>query len=233
MRALIPFLATLFAAGPALCAAPSCAIPATLETPHAEQASPDQPARIVPIDGYTLALIWTPQHCRRAVPGAESFRCTGGRRFGFSLHGLWPDGEGKSWPQWCAPAPILSRATIAAHFCATPSPQLLQHEWAKHGTCMTGYTPDRYFDLSNRLFAALKFPHMAALSRRPLTADQFRHAVADRNPTVPVEAIRLNLDRKGWLQEMWICLDRRFKATACQPAPADGGKPVLIWRGFR
>ena len=230
MRALIP-LAALVAA-PAF-AAPSCHIPDALDVPHEENASANQPSRVVPISGYTLALIWTPQHCRRSVPGAESFRCTEGKQFGFSLHGLWPDGEGKSWPQYCAPAPILSRATIAAHYCATPSPQLLQHEWAKHGTCMAGYTPDRYFDLSDRLFGQLKYPHMAALSRRPLTADQLRRAFAARNPDVPADAVRFNLDAKGWLQELWICLDKSFAATSC-PAPAgDGDRRLMIWRGFR
>jgi len=115
--------------------------PPNLSTPHIELPG-DQPVRVVPVASYTLALIWTPQHCLRAVTGAESLECNRDTGTRFVLHGLWPDGEGKSWPQWCAPADILPRKVIAAHYWATPSPQLMQHEWAKHGTCMAGTTAE-------------------------------------------------------------------------------------------
>jgi len=217
-------ISLLFAA---LATGPSCSAPTNLPPPHVEAPPPDQPPRAMPIASYTLALIWTPQHCYHAVGGAESFECTRDTGARFVLHGLWPDGEGKSWPQWCAAAPVLPARTIAAHYCATPSAQLLQHEWAKHGTCIAGATPESYFGQSNRLFHALRFPDMAALARTTLTESAFASAFAAGNPGLAAEDIRLNLDKEGWLQEVWLCLDTAFRPMRCA-APAQPSRKVRI-----
>ena len=63
---------------------------------------------------------------------------------------LWPDGKTKEWPQYCRPASLLSERVLAQHLCATPDLQLIQHEWAKHGTC-TSDSPAQFFDHSRRL----------------------------------------------------------------------------------
>jgi len=220
---MIPFLFAALTAAQA----PSCAVPPNLHAPHVELPPADQPVRAMPIASYTLALIWTPQHCFHKVGGAESFEC--GRDTGtrFVLHGLWPDGEGKSWPQWCAAAAALPRKTIAAHYCATPSAQLMQHEWAKHGTCIPGATSDRYFDQSNRLFRRLRFPDMRRLSAAPTSESKFAQAFAAANPGMEPDSIRLNLDKKGWLQEVWLCLDTSFQSMHCA-APAKPSRVVHI-----
>lgn len=189
--------------------------------PHAEGPSVEQPRRIEAIGGYTLALIWAPEHCARPVPGAESFRCGPVGKNGFVLHGLWPDGKGKSWPQWCADAAILSPRTIAAFHAATPSAQLLQHEWAKHGTCM-GTTPKAYFKRSNRLFYRVRYPDMVTLSRQPIDAQTFARAFATANPGMTADMVTLNLDQDGWLREVWLCLDTKFRRERCRmPTPGD------------
>jgi ribonuclease T2 len=208
-------------------AASAQSVPANLATPHIELPPADQPPRVVPIVSYTLALIWTPQHCFHAVGGAEALQCGRDTGSGFVLHGLWPDGEGKSWPQWCGTAPVLPRRTIADHYRATPSPQLLQHEWTKHGTCIAGATPDTYFGQSNRLFFALRFPDMDALTKAPLTEGQFADAFAAANPGTTADSIRLNLDKQGWLQEVWLCLDTNYRALRCA-APALPARVVHI-----
>lgn len=225
-----PLLALLLGATfgvSAVAAAPGCSVPSKLRTPHVELPPADQPPRVMPITSYTLALIWTPQHCHRAVRGAESFSCGSNIGARFVLHGLWPDGEGGSWPQWCAPAAVLPRRTIVEHYCTTPSPQLLQHEWAKHGTCIAGATPDGYFDQSNRLFRSLRFPDMAKLARAPLTEGRFAEAFAALNPGMTAENVRLNLDERGWLQEVWLCLDTAFRPARCA-APARPGRTMRI-----
>ena len=213
--------------GAASAAAPSCPIPSNLQAPHMELPPPDQSPRAMPITSFTLALIWTPQHCFRAVGGAESLQCPRGAEARFVLHGLWPDGAGGTWPQWCAAAPVLSRQTIAAHYCATPSSQLLQHEWAKHGTCIAGATPDGYFGQSNRLFYGLRFPDMTMLARKPLTEARFTEAFAAANSGTTADMVRLNLDPKGWLQEVWLCLDTTFRPARCT-APARPARKVRI-----
>jgi ribonuclease T2 len=230
MRLSVTALGMALIGAPAL-AAPACDVPSNLPTPRIEGPSTRESARLLPIGSYTLSLIWLPQQCRS---DREGFAC-GNRQASFVLHGLWPDGKGKDWPQWCKPAPVLPAATIAAHYCATPSPQLIQHEWAKHGTCMSGYTPDRYFTQSNSLFDSFVSPNMRGLSYRRQTVASVQRAIADANPGMRADMVRLNLDKKGWLREVWLCLDTRFKYKTC-PVQQGGAKPgdrVMIWRGGR
>jgi ribonuclease T2 len=117
--------------------------------------------------------------------------------------------------------------------CTTPSAQLIQHEWAKHGTCM-GTTPDAYFATSSGLYARLRYPDMDALSRRPLTVGQFTAAFAAANPGIPATSVRVTAT-KGWLDELWLCLDTSYNYTRCKTGTG-GLAPnarLKIWRGKR
>ena len=218
-----------------------CRLPAVLPVPGNYQASEHDPVRDVPIVGYSLAISWAPQYCRsgEGMGGTfdKSFECAGKRsRFGFVLHGLWPDGEGRSWPQYCRPVGRLSPATIRANLCATPSADLLQHEWAKHGSCMAR-DPDSYFAQARRLYDPLRFPDMNRLSRdRRLTVSDFVRAFVSLNarsqPGLRSSHIRVRT-AGGWLLELSICLDERQRSVACpigkHGAPA--GQRLRIWRG--
>lgn len=189
----------------------------------------------MPIGGYTLAVTWAPQYCHgHARDAAAKFECASGHRFGFTLHGLWPDGVGKVWPQYCRATTLLPRATIAAHLCATPSVQLVQHEWAKHGTCTTD-RPAAFLARSRRLYARLRYPDMNALSRKPLTAGRFAEAMARANPGLAATMMRVTADRGGWLEEVWLCLDKNYRYRRC-PATQGGlaaNAKLKIWRGVR
>lgn len=213
----------------------SCSIPSQIARPHPELPTDRQPQRLLPIGGYTLALTWSPEYCHgQASEGGNAIECGTGNRFGFTLHGLWPDGIGKDWPQYCRATPLLSPATIRANLCATPSPQLLQHEWAKHGTCLPGLDPDSYFKRSTGLYAALRFPDMDALSREQgLTVGRLAAALAAANPAIPAEAIRVTVNERGWLNELWLCLDKRFAYVRCRAdsGGASAATTLKIWRG--
>lgn len=227
-------LAALAMSSVAAAQARRCEVPASVPVPRPDGPSVREPRRVLPIGGYTLALTWAAQFCHEnaAKPSAR-FQCGSGNRFGFTLHGLWPDGEGKDWPQYCAAAPILSPAEIRRNLCVTPSAQLLQHEYAKHGTCM-GVTPTAYFARARALYGRLKTPDMAALSRRPtLTAGAFAAAFARANPGLAPGMLRITTNRRGWLEEVWLCLDKRFAAATC-PAHQGGlasSARLRIWRG--
>ena len=212
-----------------------CSVPASLPRPHPDLASTREPQRLRPIGGYTLALTWAPEFCHAQKRGTTAgFECGSGNRFGFTLHGLWPDGIGAEWPQYCRTTTLLPAALIRQHICSTPSAQLLQHEWSKHGTCMQT-TPADYFARSTGLYGKLAYPDMAALSRRPLDAGKLAAAFAAANPGVPASAVRVTVNKKGWLDELWLCLDKRFAYTRC--AAGSGGisdtSSVKIWRGRR
>ena len=231
-------LALGLAAVPAMACAQSyaCAVPERLTAPRPDLPDAGQPRRVVPIGGYTLAITWSPQQCRTAGRD-DRFRCAGGGgRFGFTLHGLWPDGEGRQWPQYCTATGIVPERTVRQTLCATPSVQLIQHQWAKHGTCMPGETPDRYFARARALYGRIRYPDMAALSRRPgLTVGQFSRAFAAANPGLAPAMFRVTRTRDGWLDEIWLCRDTALRPARCPAhqggaAPAD---PLRIWRGRR
>jgi ribonuclease T2 len=211
-----------------------CEVPVGVQRVRPDLPSPSQPRRVLPIGGYTLALTWAPQFCReRGQRDSASFQCGSGNRFGFTLHGLWPDGEGKDWPQYCRDTGLIPQPVIRANLCATPSAQLLQHEWAKHGTCMAGESPASYFRRATALYARLRYPDMAALSRSSLTAGRLAAAIARANPGLPANAMRITATRDGWLDEVWLCLDKRYRYARC-PAHQGGlatGRRVKIWRG--
>lgn len=224
----------------AMAQAYQCSVPPGIQRVRPDLPSEREPARNLLIGSYTLAITWSPQYCREhADRDASGLQCggggTGGNRFGFTLHGLWPDGTGKAWPQYCSATALLPQAVIKAHLCATPSAQLMQHEWSKHGTCMPGYRPDRYFRQSNALYAKLRYPDMDALSRSPLTAGRFALAMASANPGLRADMIRVTATRDGWLDELWLCLDTRFRYERC--TAGSGGLPastsLKIWRGGR
>jgi len=230
MRIGLPLLlATLLIAPACAKQAPSCEVPATLPRPMLEGPTADQPRRILPIGGYTLAASWSPQYCiDKSSSPRDRVRCGGDNSFGFTLHGLWPDGEGKQWPQYCKPTRLVPDAVIREHLCSTPSPQLIQHEWEKHGTCMAEKPAD-YFAQAGKLFAELTFPDMKELSGRTMTAIEFQRKFADANPGMRPEEMRLNVTKAGWLEEVWICLDKRFHRQAC-PAHQGGASPGQVIR---
>jgi ribonuclease T2 len=98
--------------------------------------------------------------------------------------------------------------------------------------------PDAYFRAARLLFNAIEFPDMARLSREPergtpLTAQVLAERFADLNEGLPAHAITVKANRKGWLQEIGICLGRDFKPRQCpahtRRTPAT--MAIKIWRG--
>lgn len=218
---------------PALAQAYQCRAPVTVAVPAAPR---DGPVRRVPITGYTLALSWSPEYCHgRETRVADRRQCSGrDGRFGFVVHGLWPEGRGAAWPQWCPAQRAPTGRELARNLCMTPSAALLAHEWAKHGACMSP-TPESYFGTVRLLWNGLRWPDFDRLSRREnLTAGRIRLEFAEANPGWQPEHIGLVVNERGWLEEMRLCYDRAFAPTRCDArrfGPGDA-LPVTIWRGL-
>lgn len=209
---------------------PQCRLPPRVEAPALP--APDGPRRVLPIAGYTLALSWSPEYCRtRGRDPRAAFQCGGELgRFGFILHGLWPESAPGLWPQWCAARPVPAE-TVRRNLCMMPSPDLIAHEWAKHGTCMAR-TPEGYLRASAALVGSLRFPDMIGLSRRPgLTAGDLRVALRKATPFLPVSAIRVKANGRGWLQEVHVCYGKDFMPAPCADQGATDSAPLKIWRG--
>lgn len=224
---------TLFAPAAAQAQAPACKTPDRIAIPRLEQPRRGEPVRKTAVTGYLLSLSWSPQHCagvRNPKGARDRFQCSGENgRFGWVLHGLWPEADHPGYPQWCRPAKIVPQPVLRRHMCMTPSVQLLQHEWAKHGTCMSPH-PAAYFRAAEILFDAVKFPDMQKLSAHPQTAGSIRRAFAEVNKGISAPMIGVVVDRDGWLKEVRLCLGARMRPQRCKPfqAGADERRRVQV-----
>ena len=224
-------LAALAWPGAAAGQAYQCRVPATVPAARAETG----PANRAAISGYTLALSWSPEYCRgKERSAADRLQCSGAMgRFGFVVHGLWPEGA-KSAPQFCGHVGPPPPAVIRGQLCRTPTVELVAHEWAKHGSCIARDAAG-YFKISNILADSMHYPPVETLSREPtLTAGQLRAAFAKANPGRPANSFGLLLSPTGWLREVKVCLNPRFRSTRC-PARQYGPRntaSVKIWRGL-
>jgi ribonuclease T2 len=216
----------------ALAQAQSCRIPDRIDIPDATRPA-DQPVHVVPVRGYTLALSWSPQYCRDH-PQDESGQCNAASgRFGFIIHGLWPEGAGRDYPAWCPSQARLTEAVVKAQFCATPSTRLIAHEWAKHGTC-AARDPGDYFAAARKLFANVRIPDMDALSRRTIDVGGFKRVLSAANPAIKPSSLGILSNRQGWLNEVHICLNMALRPEPCPRNRSNGapdGVPLKIWRG--
>ncbi len=210
-----------------------CRVPEKLEDAAEESPRPAE-ALNVTSTGYLLSLSWSPQFCRaHSSEPKNRWQCgTEAGNFSFILHGLWPDAPGRADPAWCAPAKPLPRALIRQHFCMTPSPQLLQHEWAKHGTCVTD-KPEKYFKAASLLYGALKFPDMNSLSGRRTKVAGFSVAFLRANPGLRPGMFAVDMSRDAWLEGINICLDTDLRPRQCprEDRGARPGRPLKIWVG--
>lgn len=171
-----------------------------------------------PSEFYVLSYSWAPNYCEEkggnSRPGQKDYlQCGGKTRFGYILHGLWPQGtlaKPKDYPRACAgDRPKIDRTLLAKYFCMTPSVWLLQHEFENHGTCMIDQhlrTPEAYFDQALALHGALHLPN------QPITDEaQGKAWFAQHNPQLSKDGVYFDRNAKEWR----ICYDRDFAPFAC------------------
>ena len=181
-------------------------------TPAMAQNKPDAGR----FDYYVLALSWSPQHC--ATNGANSPRqCDGSRRYGFVVHGLWPQYERGGYPTFCRANAGPSRDTVEAVIDVMPSEGLIRHEWNKHGTC-SGLPPSRYFEIAEQAFTSIVLPefYQRPTGRLSRSVAQVKAELTAANPKLPATAISVACSGQ-YLQEVRICLEKSLQPRACAP----------------
>jgi ribonuclease T2 len=206
-RALAALLLFAFSASPAL-AQTACKIPPAISAPPAERIAPSE---IVQTKAayYVLSLSWSPEWCRtRANSRYDTLQCRD-NKFGWVLHGLWPNATSGPHPAFCKPATQLKMETLRRHLCMTPSAYLLQHEWTQHGACAWP-TPEAYLNQAAALWASVKRPSPAHLA----TAGAVRDAFAAANPSFPRSGVFVGTE-SGRLSEVRLCYDLAMKPRAC------------------
>jgi ribonuclease T2 len=174
-------------------------------------------------DYYVMSLSWSPQYCAESTGRVDSQQC-GSRKYGFVLHGLWPQYLRGS-PEFCATdQPHRVKPQIVERYLPImPSPKLIEHEWTRHGTC-SGLSQEQYFAMAGRAFEDFRVPKEFDEGR--LVATDSRTILAKlrvSNPRVPEQAIVLRCRGKD-LSEVRICLSKDLAPIACG-ADIRGGCP--------
>jgi ribonuclease T2 len=174
-------------------------------------------------DYYVLVLSWSPTYCMSATPGQDDMQCArrDGRRFGFILHGLWPQYE-HGYPTRCRTRwkPFVPEPVIVQMRETMPSRGLVIHEYREHGTC-SGLQPGPYFALARAFYNRIQIPKRY---QNPLDL-QFvapREVLGDflaANPGLKPDMIAVMCGGPGnRLREVRICMTKDGRPRRCGEA---------------
>jgi ribonuclease T2 len=166
-------------------------------------------------DYYLLSLSWSPAFCIDSPGSAE---CNGPRRYGFIVHGLWPENERGRGPEHCDVHREVPNDVVAQIADIMPARGLVYHEWSAHGTC-TGLEPAAFFDLVRRAYGHVVMPAEFVQPDRPIQQSteailgEFLRANRGlRRDELFATCTRQDVPR---LRELRICLDRSLNPRTC------------------
>jgi ribonuclease T2 len=167
-------------------------------------------------DYYVLSLSWSPSFCESAGDrGTPPQQQCGERPYSFVVHGLWPQYE-RGFPEFCQqPPPRLDRNIVSSMLDLMPAPNLIFHEWDRHGTC-SGLNPRVYFETIRKARAQVKIPDAFVDPRGVLTVRpaEVEEAFVAANPGLPRDGIAVTCDSRR-LQEVRICLAKDLSFHDC------------------
>ncbi len=180
-----------------------------------------------PFDYYVLSLSWAPEFC--AETNSSSAECSGNHRYGFILHGLWPEAESGASPQHCAGPAFYPQDLPPGIENVMPSEHLIQHEWVTHGTC-SGLSEREFFQTAERAYQAVKIPNSYAQpsSRVDVNPAAIRRDFAAANPGYGENTFAVDDDSEH-LREVRVCLTKALRPRACGH-PGDTSNRVIAVR---
>ncbi len=168
---------------------------------------------------YLLVLSYAPDFCDQPQGNKDFRECGTGRRIGFVVHGLWPQGDLSRGPERCGPVSPVSGAIVQSMLKYFPTESLIQHEWSTHGTC-TGLSSADYFAAVRKARDSVVVPSDLSQPSRPvdISPSQLEAKFAAANPSFPRGAFRSSCYRDGELNEVRICLNKDLTPRACGPS---------------
>jgi len=194
-----------------LCLAVSLAVARHHRAPASESGEPGQ------FDYYLLTLSWSPTYC--LIHPDDGSEC-GGKGYGFILHGLWPQFDSGGYPENCVDESSSSVARLSATAEAVGrtvfmSPNLMRHEWQRHGTC-TGLDATTYFRTADKALASVRVPRRfsAPATALTLTSEQIAQEFHSANPSIPQDGLTVACTRAE-LSEIRVCLTRDLQFRSC------------------
>ena len=166
---------------------------------------------------YVLSLSWSPSFCAEKADRSPE-QCDGTRHYGFVVHGLWPQNE-KGWPEECS-TQALPPTVRDGMLDLMPSARLVEHEWAKHGTC-SGLTPDDYFALVRKASEAVKRPAAYVQPKEAQHTDLagIEARFMEANPGLTADGV--SVECKKTVSEVRVCLDKELRFRPCSADTQD------------
>ena len=164
-------------------------------------------------DYYVMALSWSPTWC--ALEGEERGSPQCEQKFGWVLHGLWPQYE-QGWPSYCNTRERNpSRADTSAQSDVFGSSGSAWHQWNKHGRC-SGLSSDDYYAVSRQAYGQVERPALLRKLDRSvrLPASVIEDAFLETNPNMSDDQITITC-KAGRIQEARICLTRDLELRTC------------------
>lgn len=198
-----------------------------------KQPSPaPQDRQTAPFDYYVLALSWSPTFCRSNASNANRRQCNSATKYGFIVHGLWPQYEKRGWPEFCDTPHTLDTATRDAILDLIPSKSLVAHQWEKHGAC-TGLSPREFFATlrAARAQFTLPFPNPLATPVTDISPQEIKRKFSTANTALPLDALRIACTTNttpAALREVRICLDKDLNPRKCSASVGTGCRDARI-----
>jgi ribonuclease T2 len=160
-------------------------------------------------DYYLFTLSWSPEYCHshRDVP-----QCTGSIRYGFIVHGLWPEFN-RGFPEHCSNEPLPSDVSAVSRIM--PDSSLIRHEWSTHGTC-SGLSANQYFQLIGKIYDSIKIPQELVAPTRTLTMhpEEVKRLFERANPGLTDDNLAVNCPQ-NFLSGVQICLTKSGTPLLC------------------
>lgn len=165
-------------------------------------------------DGYLLlAVSWTPSWCAAEGDARGDDRCERGAGLGWLVHGLWPQNDDGSWPEFCdTPHAPPSRNLTRSMEDVMGSAGLAAYQWRKHGSC-SGLSPDAYFRATRAAFDALRLPPLVGQGGR-VQPSQVLSALRRDNPAIGPDMATMTC-QAGMLREVRVCFSHDLKPVRC------------------
>ena len=185
-----------------------------------EAALPQKPLRAAMAPGdfdyYVLALSWSPGFCSVTNGAQDREQCEVGSKFGFVVHGLWPQRERQLIADCEAGLRPPARADVIAVQDLFPSQGLARYQWRKHGGC-SGLPASAYFAEVRRAREAVVVPSAFSMSRDMLrlSPEEILRSFRDANPRLRPGMASVACP-KATLLEVRFCMTKDLRGfTPC------------------
>lgn len=169
-------------------------------------------------DHYVLSLSWVPAYCAADGDDRNDPRCRDDARVGWAVHGLWPQNDDGTWPEYCHGLERdPSRQQTAAQADVFGTSGSAWHQWNKHGRC-TGLSASAFYDLTRQALAGVTLPEIFDGVTRELSIDPdvIEAAFIEANPELTPDMMVTSCQRRN-LAELRICLTRELQPRDCAP----------------